>query len=620
MDSNKKKALNSESFLSIFLRVVEENSKNVAVGYSNESITYVELEFEGRSLAYRLSPFFGRAIFSLLPYGRNYHISLVGSMMAGCHLYPLEISEAAVSLAEKVSVFNPAVCLVDNSIDPNYLKILTAAGSEILYLGEKDKSMHSSFELSYFSDNQYLHSVFTSGSSGNPKLISFKRSTILFDAITVGNRYKFNSNDCLFSVSKLTSSLHINSFWRSILCGGTFLPTNLATVDLNLIWDQLIQTKPSIVQGQTSLLHKLAKFNCNSLNAIYTRHLIIGGEPLNSLQINDIVSKFPSLESITYNYSSTETALIASISLPRAEFLNMNTISVGTPAEGKIVLIQDPEGRNLATGQVGEIIVKSAFIADKISGLSQESDFVYDEKSGVKIYRTGDIGYYDEFGNLVHLGRKDRQLKINGVRIDPLLIENEVLKIPEINEVKIIAIKLAASQINVIVGAIVANKPISHEKITDFIKERLPFSHIPKLWIEFGEIPITERGKVNVNKLEEEAIRAFLIRKEDTSLFVDVNESKQQVIDFITREWSHVLGISNLSPIDSVFYHGAESIQLFMMIHTINERWKISLNPEFLIKFPTIVSQADEILKIANRDSNDALGIDMEEIKRKLGF
>ena len=119
-----------------------------------------------------------------------------------------------------------------------------------------------------------------------------------------------------------------------------------------------------------------------------------------------------------------------------------SSLPIGYPVSGKQVLLLDEEGQEVGVDEVGEIAVKSRYLA---LGYWQRPDltgaaFAPDPQGGEeRIYRTGDLGSISADGCLVNLGRNDFQVKIRGYRIEVAEIEMALLKLGGIEEAAVMA-------------------------------------------------------------------------------------------------------------------------------------------------------------------------------------
>src|SRR4030095_6930896 len=95
----------------------------------------------------------------------------------------------------------------------------------------------------------------------------------------------------------------------------------------------------------------------------------------------------------------------------------------------------DGAGVPVATGEIGEITVRSRYLAE---GYWRQPELTASSfrrgPGGVRTYRTGDLGRLRADGCLEHLGRKDFQLKIGGNRVEAAEVEAALLEVPGVKE------------------------------------------------------------------------------------------------------------------------------------------------------------------------------------------
>ena len=125
-------------------------------------------------------------------------------------------------------------------------------------------------------------------------------------------------------------------------------------------------------------------------------------------------------------------------------FIDENThtsgpaVPVGYAVADKEVMLLDESGAEVDRGKVGEIAVKSRYLA---SGYWRQAELTAakfspaPEGGDLRIYRTGDLGRMEPDGCLFHLGRKDFQVKVRGYRVEAAEVERALLEHPGVKEV-----------------------------------------------------------------------------------------------------------------------------------------------------------------------------------------
>ncbi len=130
-------------------------------------------------------------------------------------------------------------------------------------------------------------------------------------------------------------------------------------------------------------------------------------------------------------------------------------------------------------------------------------NFEFFSKPGALKYLTGDLGYINPDGHLVVLGRKDRQVKINGVRIEPEGI-SVVLQGCNLVENAVVVAKKDERDKNFLIAYWVPknqNPDIELSMIKQYMQSKLPSTHQPSVYVKVNTIPITNRGKIDFPKL-----------------------------------------------------------------------------------------------------------------------
>jgi len=174
--------------------------------------------------------------------------------------------------------------------------------------------------------------------------------------------------------------------------------------------------------------------------------------------------------------------------------------SVGKPPPWIEVKIVDEKGKEVPQGQIGEIVVKGWVVSDGYYKNPQATQQAFKNS----YFYTGDIGRFDEEGDLYIVGRKKEMLKVGGEIVFETEVEAAILKHPDILEAAVIGVadKLRGE----VPKAYVVLRPaakISEEDLRQFCRKHLAHFKIPHYFEFVSELPKNRTGKVDKKTLRE---------------------------------------------------------------------------------------------------------------------
>ena len=169
----------------------------------------------------------------------------------------------------------------------------------------------------------------------------------------------------------------------------------------------------------------------------HLRILALVGEQVLKHDVELFQEHFP-LTCLLHNaLGTTETRTFAQYFANKETPIASNTMPVGYPIKGKEFLLLDENNKPVKDGEIGEIVVKSQYLSPGYwnrPDLTSQKFHPDPSDPQVQWYFTGDLGQIHEKGYLIHVGRKDFQVKVHGYRIELPEIENALLKHPTVQE------------------------------------------------------------------------------------------------------------------------------------------------------------------------------------------
>ena len=174
--------------------------------------------------------------------------------------------------------------------------------------------------------------------------------------------------------------------------------------------------------------------------------------------------------------------------------------SIGVPPEGIEVKIVDEDGKELGTGEVGELIINGPNVMKGYYNNPEETEKIL---RGDWLY-TGDMAYVDDDGYLFIVGRKKDLIIRGGFNIYPREIEEVLAAHPLISEAAVVGIpnKYLGEEVK----AFVKLKPgsrLTEEQVLEFCEERLPYYKTPKFIVFVRSFKKDPSGQILKELIEE---------------------------------------------------------------------------------------------------------------------
>ncbi len=176
---------------------------------------------------------------------------------------------------------------------------------------------------------------------------------------------------------------------------------------------------------------------------------------------------------------------------------------IGVPIDNVRVYVVDQNDDPAPFGVPGELCVGGCGVGrgywrrPELTAGSFVAD-PFSPHASARMYRTGDFGVRRLNGNLGFIGRRDRQIKVDGLRIEPAEVEAVLARHPGVGAVSVIAREDSPGALR-LVGYFTANQLISPTAsgLRDFLKRYLPDYMVPVALVRVPELRFTRDGKVD---------------------------------------------------------------------------------------------------------------------------
>ena len=388
------------------------------------------------------------------------------------------------------------------------------------------------------SANEIVYVIFTSGTTGSPKAVQVRKSSLINFIQSVPKLTSINSKTVIGSFTDITFDIFILESLVALYSGARVVIGDENTCNnvkslIKCIENNKINTL-QFTPSRLRMIHMIdPMFNC--LKNI--KVLLVGGEkfPEELLQLLQ-----QNTEATIYNmYGPTETTIWSTIS----DLTYEKSVDIGRPIKNTDIYLLDSESAEqdiiCDVNKVGEICIAGDGLAlgyiDNDEQTSKAFIYLNISNKQTRVYRTGDLGKYTKDGKLFFLGRIDNQIKYNGHRIELEEIEVNINKIKGI----INCVVCYSEEFNIICAFILKDKFaqfLTKDDIRTRLLKVLPDYMCPSQIVFIDDMIYTSSGKVDRKSLifkYFENVKEYLI---DGTNKDDIDEQVINMIIGITGE------------------------------------------------------------------------------------
>ena len=432
-------------------------------------------------------------------------VSFFGTIYAGCYYVPLDDEMPRHRIDLILRTLKPAAMICDETT-ADLVGEFDYSGKTYIY-NEICGTPVEEAALAAIRDRQIdtdpIYIVFTSGSTGVPKGVTACHRSVLDYVENLCDVLKFNEDSIFGNQTPLYFDAYLKEVMPTLKYGATtiLIPKQLFMFPVKLV-EFLNEQKINTVCWVVSALTMISAFRTfEKVKPEYLHTVAFASEVFPIKQFNLWRTALPNARFINL-YGPTETTGICCYYEVDREFGLEESLPIGRPFRNTEILLLDENDKLAGPGQQGEICVRGtrltlgyyrnpevtakAFVQNPLNDLYPEL-----------IYRTGDIGKYNDRGELVFLSRKDFQIKHMGHRIE--LGEIEVITNMH-DDVKSACCIFEPEKKKIVLYYV---GDIDPKDMTAYIKDKLPRYMVPHVIRQLENMPLTPNGKIDRNLLKQ---------------------------------------------------------------------------------------------------------------------
>lgn len=562
-----------------FASIAQAAASAVAVVQGDETLTYAALDLRSNQLGrFLMWQGVGPAGVVALNAGRSIPslISLLAILKIGAAYAPLDAAAPTEYRDWVLRDCGARLLLTDRSLAGS--QPVPTIDIEAALAAAEAESVSPLEDRSSPADIAYV--MYTSGSTGRPKGVRIPHRAVV--RLAVGQDYaRFGADEAFLHASALSFDASTFEIFGALLHGARLVVVEGDHASLDGIATAIARHRVTTAWFTAGLFHLLVEQRLSALAGL--RQILAGGDVLSPSHVLRAQAALTGCQLIN-GYGPTEnTTFTCCYRVPR-EGWGGGPVPIGTPIRGTYVRLLDDDMKPVADGETGMLFAGGLGVASGYLGEARHSatSFVADpERRGAVLYRTGDLARRRADGAFDFLGRRDRQVKIDGKRVEPGEIEDALRRTGTIANA-VVTVDRAPSGEPALTAYV---KPASGRndrkalvsEIRSGLQLSLPAYMRPSQIVVVEEFPLTPNGKVDHARLSApQPIQP-----------ASMPEARQGAESVLSAIVSRVLGVSALSPDTNFFDLGATSLKL-MEAHAAIERIWPQVDIVELFRQPTI--------------------------------
>lgn len=328
---------------------------------------------------------------------------------------------------------------------------------------------------------------YTSGSTGRPKGAPTTSRNIVANGVHSAEGLGFRPDDVYLGMFSIFAHPH-ELFHRSILYGGTFVVVD--TLAPRHVAEVVNQHGVTWMMAVPSFYEMLLDYlDGNDVQLPSLRVLEAGGAYVSPETLERMEARFKARFLPVWGCTeATGVGLGMLADAPRRPG------STGKPIPGYEVVVVDEEGQPVAPGEAGELWIRGPAVVSGYINMPAETSAAF--QNGW--YATSDLVRIDEEGFVYFTGRRSEMLKIGGIRVFPLEIEQVLQQHPEVKDV--VVVRAEERLRGEVPRAILTTRPgstLTFRKVQAYCRERMANYKIPRIVEFWKEIPKLPNGKID---------------------------------------------------------------------------------------------------------------------------
>ncbi|MGB5978538.1 MAG: amino acid adenylation domain-containing protein, partial [Cyclobacteriaceae bacterium] len=571
------------SVVQLFEKAAQRYPDNTALSCGKDTISYRELSEKVDKLAGYLTRSTaaetGKAIAMLLSPSIDMVTAMLAIQKAGRPFLPMDPAYPADRVAFMLNETQAGLLLTDKEVSAEW-NVKAVSSREACRAGQALATPGIA------RPDQAAYILYTSGTTGQPKGVIISREAFSHYVQTFSDYFQINSEDRVIQQASPSFDTILEEVFPALASGAEVLIAPAGGRDVHALINLISEQKATVLSATPLVINELNK-QAQKLSSL--RLVISGGDALQPSHIDHLL---PRAE--VYNtYGPTETTVCATYHKTASP---SEASVIGKALPGKEVWLLDEHLEGVDDEVPGELYIGGKGLALGYLDRPEEEarSFITNPfDPSQKVYRTGDLARRCADGSFVFIGRRDRQVKIRGHRVEPAEVEN-ILSEKDILPGVVIQVKLNPAGERVLI-AYHTRPELEERTIRQAAARLLPDYMVPGIFVGLEAFPLSPNGKVDKRALPD----PFGVKPE---IQPEATPEEKQILAI----WQDLHGEDKLSVTQNFFAAGGNSISAVQLAARISELSGRQVGIQDVFMHPTVRELAE---LVADKEAVLAEGI-----------
>jgi len=588
----------------LFEEQARERHDGISVVFGEDSLTYGELNRQANQTAHHLRRAgveAGGMVAICVERSLEMIVGLLGILKAGAAYAAIDASAPPQRLRQLLGALRPAALLTQRRSAESLSAVVrefdsSTSAPKVICLDSERRDIAAESDENLCCEigpEELAYVSFTSGSTGQPKGVCVPHRAVA-RLVRNTNYANFSAEEVFLHLAPLPFDASTFEIWGPLLNGGRVIVGPAHIPSLAELAEIIRKYGVTTAWFTTGLFNQIVDGDVTVLNPL--RQILTGGDVLSPAHVKKALAALEGVRLIN-GYGPTEnTTFTTCYSLP-PDFSGENAIPIGRPISNTTCYILDEHLQPVPIGVPGELytggdglaagylnapeLTAEKFIPNPFDQAVRTVPLDSTLPSGAsRLYRTGDLARYRADGTIEFLGRKDRQVKVRGFRVEPAEIEAALLQHPAVRECVVVPQEDAAGTKTLAAYFVRKSPSVGANELQLFLQERLPDYMVPTYFVALEKLPLSRNGKVDRAKLP-----SVLSLESRPSVSQDAPSPLEQQL----RElWEEILKVRPIGVNDQFFALGGHSLLAVKLVALVEKRFGKKLKVADIFENPTV--------------------------------